>query len=153
MTYSLHTLTAPTTGGPTPNRSGIARFADELTLLAGLVGLVLWLLSLTTFSLLDAAWSSSGTGAPVFNQLGSLGAWIADGSYFLLGFSVWWCVAAAVRVWLSALARWLRGHDMMVVGHGPNPPARRSSWFNKRVKFWLGLVLLVVASSVLEWTR
>ncbi len=153
MTYSLHTLTAPTSGGSAPNRSGIARFADELTLLAGLVGLALWLLSLTTFSLQDAAWSSSGTGAPVVNQLGQLGAWIADGSYFLLGFSVWWCVAVAVRVWLSALARWLRGHDMMVVGHSQNAQVRRSSWFNRRVKFWLGLVLLVVASSVLEWTR
>ena len=40
------------------------------------------------------------------------GALLADGSYYLLGFSVWWCVAAAVRAWLAGLARWLRvGRD------------------------------------------
>ena len=153
MTYSLHTLNASKVGDMPLQRSGIARFADELTLLAGLAGLGLWLLALSSFALQDAAWSSSGTGAPVRNHAGLLGAWLADGSYFLLGFSVWWCVAAAVRVWLSALARWLRGHDMLAAGQRPSVPVASGRWNLPRLKFWLGLVMLVVASAVLEWTR
>lgn len=153
MTYSLHTLTSPAGRNMVPMRSGVARFADELSLVVGFVLLALWLLALSTYSLQDAAWSTSGTGGQVLNSAGRLGAWLADGSYFLLGFSVWWCVAAALRVWLSALARWLRGHDLLATGQAVEVRAPYLRWLNKRVKFWLGLVLLVAASAVLEWTR
>ncbi len=136
-----------------PVRSGVARFAAELTLVVGFVALTLWLLALSTFSLQDSAWSTSGTGGQVLNSAGWLGAWLADSSYFLLGFSVWWCVAAALRVWLSALARWLRGHDLLATGQTTEAGANPARWAGRRTKFWLGLVLLVAASAVLEWTR
>ena len=42
------------------------------------------LVALLTYSPLDAAWSNSGTGGPVLNRVGRLGAWLADLSYFLL---------------------------------------------------------------------
>jgi S-DNA-T family DNA segregation ATPase FtsK/SpoIIIE len=153
MTFSLHTLTTSNTERQIAPRSGLAKFADELALLCGAVCLALCLCSLATYSLLDTAWSSSGTGAAVRNQAGVLGAWISDASYFLLGFSVWWCVAAALRVWLSALARWIRTRDKMPAGHKPNELAKRSPGTGERVKFWLGLVVLLLASAVLEWTR
>ncbi|MDD2878957.1 MAG: DNA translocase FtsK 4TM domain-containing protein [Rhodoferax sp.] len=153
MTYSLHTLTSPTARQAAPTRSGAARFANELTLVAGFLLLALWLLALSTYALQDAAWSTSGTGEPVRNGASWLGAWLADGSYFLAGFSVWWCVAAALRVWLSALAHWLRGQDMLVAGQAAVARAPWLRWFGQRHKFWLGLVLLVAASAVLEWTR
>ena len=151
MTYSLHTLTAARAVKAAPERSGVARFADELSLVAGFFVLALWLLALSTYSLTDAAWSTSGTGEQVVNGAGRLGAWMADGSYFLLGFSVWWCVAAAMRQWLSALARWLRARDK-VAADDPSPTSE-NRWFNQRVMFWAGLLLLVAASAVLEWTR
>ena len=69
--------------------------------------LALWLLALLSYSPADAAWSTSGRGGDVINHAGRIGAWVADASYYLFGFSVWWLVAIGVRTWLSGLAAWL----------------------------------------------
>lgn len=145
MTYSLNTLNA--SAGKAPPRSGAARFGHEISLVLGLVALVFWLLALATYSGQDAAWSTSGVGDGrlMANWAGRFGAWLADSSYFALGFSVWWCVAAAVKAWLSSLARWMRGgEDASANGHGP---------MLRRAMFWGGLVMLMAASTGLEWSR
>jgi hypothetical protein len=80
----------------------VARFAHEIALVLGLVALVFWLLALVSHSAQDAAWSTTGTGGAIRNWGGKLGAWLADLSYFTLGFSVWWCFAAGVRAWMAA---------------------------------------------------
>ena len=151
MTYSLNTLTS-SRSTDSPERSGWRRFADEFGLTVGAVLLIFWVLALLTYSAQDVAWSTSGASSVIQNRGGLLGAWLADGSYFLFGFSVWWCVAAGLRVWLSGLARWLRGHDLLTV------PAdtvwqRRSRLGSRRVTFWWGLVLLLCASAALEWSH
>jgi S-DNA-T family DNA segregation ATPase FtsK/SpoIIIE len=155
MTFSLDTLTLPgKRSAPAQQSVGqqvTSRYVSELSLVAGLLLLVLWLLALLSYSPLDAAWSTSGNGAPLQNRVGRLGAWLADVSFFLSGFSVWWCVAAAIRAWLSGLAAWLRSHDLMPAGSADVLDAAK--WFSPRLRFWLGLLLLVVASSALEWTR
>jgi S-DNA-T family DNA segregation ATPase FtsK/SpoIIIE len=148
MTYSLHTLHATNTANQNIARSGWGRFATELGLLAGLAFLVFWLLSLMSYSQQDAAWSTSGAGLPLLNKSGRIGAWLADGSYFLLGASAWWCWAAGVRVWLSGLARWMRGRDFLL---NKTELIRRPGL--ARLLFWLGLILLCSASVVLEWSR
>src|SRR4051812_25514146 len=102
MTYSLNTLNADAAAASAP-RAGAGRFAHEFVLVLGLVALVFWLLALVSYSTQDAAFSTSGGGIAIRNWGGRLGAWLADGSYFLLGFSVWWCLAAAARAWLSTL--------------------------------------------------
>jgi S-DNA-T family DNA segregation ATPase FtsK/SpoIIIE len=71
---------------------------------------------------------------------------VADGSYFALGFSVWWCVAAGVRAWLASLALWMRGGEASETEAVRHPLV----W---RALFWLGLALLLCASTGLEWTR
>ena len=149
MTYSLDTLNSrnsPAAVAP----GGARRFAHEVGLILGLLGLVFWLIALLSYSSPDAAWSTSGSAqaaglanAVVVNWGGRLGAWLADASYFLLGFSVWWLLAASARVWLTSLARWLRGEPLATVA-----PLHLS-----RVKFWLGLLLLLAASTGLEWSR
>ncbi len=145
MTYSLNTLNpSPGDAGP---RSGAGRFAQEFGLILGAVALAFWLLALLTHSLLDPAWSTSGAGGPVRNGGGRLGAWIADASYYLFGFSVWWCFAAGVRAWLSSLARRLRS-DTALAAPATDAPSR-----GRRAGFWLGLALLLSASTGLEWTR
>ncbi|MGZ5181037.1 MAG: DNA translocase FtsK [Ramlibacter sp.] len=142
MTYSLNTLTQSSGAGASPGRPAAAiRFAQELVLIAGAAGLLFWLLALLTYSPLDPAFSTSGAGGPVANWGGRLGAWLADGGYFLLGFSTWWCFAAGVRAWLSTLARWMRGADA---------PA---GWTHGRLAFWIALALLLCASTALEWSR
>ncbi|MES2361656.1 MAG: DNA translocase FtsK 4TM domain-containing protein [Pseudomonadota bacterium] len=150
MTYSLDTLNSrntPTAGAP----GGVKRFAHEVVLILGLLGLVFWLAALLSYSSQDAAWSTSGSAqaaaglvpATARNWGGRLGAWLADASYFLLGFSVWWMLAAGTRVWLASLARWLRGES----------PATAVPLHSSRLKFWLSLLLLLAASTGLEWSR
>jgi S-DNA-T family DNA segregation ATPase FtsK/SpoIIIE len=118
----------------------MGRFANEIALIAGFVVLVLWLTALLTYSPQDAAWSTSGAGLPLANRVGRLGAWVADVSYYLMGFSAWWCIAVGVRLWLSLLANRLRGEATHV--------AVPRKWV-----FWLGLALLLYASTSLEWAR
>ncbi|MBK1684883.1 DNA translocase FtsK [Rhodoferax fermentans] len=151
MTYSLNTLNSSRNEAPKASRSVLGRFAQELWLLMGLVLLALWLLALLSYSPLDPAWSTSGNGGPLHNYAGHVGAWLADGSYFLLGYSVWWCVAAGLRAWLSALARWLRGHEEVLAP--AKPGAQAVSAEGGRILFWLGLLVLLCASATLEWTR
>ncbi|MBX3588596.1 MAG: DNA translocase FtsK 4TM domain-containing protein [Ramlibacter sp.] len=144
MTYSLNTLNASASDGHAA-RTGVGRFAHEIALVLGLAALVFWLLALWSHSALDAAWSTSGAGGPVRNWGGRLGAWLADLSYYSLGFSVWWCVAAGVRAWLATLARWMRG--------SATPRETPVRFSRSRTAFWLGLVVLLCASTALEWSR
>ena len=155
MTYSLNTLNNPR-HQDSPARIGVLRVAVEAGLVAGLVLLVLWFLALGSHSPADAAWSTSGTGAPVANRVGKLGAWVADISYFSFGFSVWWCFVAGLSTWLAALARWLRvlradAGESSVVADTPATGVNR--FFVGSVAFWLGLAALLAASTALEWSR
>ena len=127
----------------------------ELGLMAGFLILIFCLLALLSYSPQDAAWSTSGNGGPVRNKAGLLGAWLADGGYFLLGFSVWWCVAAGVYAWLAGLAQWLRGRELLTPKIEPLDSAHSSlaRFTASRLAFWLGLILLLSASVILEWSR
>jgi S-DNA-T family DNA segregation ATPase FtsK/SpoIIIE len=149
MTYSLDTLNSRTSSATGP-AGGVKRFAHEVSLILGLLALVFWLGALLSYSPQDAAWSTTGSSeaasalkageAITRNWGGRLGAHLADASYFLFGFSVWWALAAGVRAWLGSLARGLRSQ-----------PA--SSTAVDRVKFWSCLALLLLASTALEWSR
>jgi DNA segregation ATPase FtsK/SpoIIIE, S-DNA-T family len=144
MTYSLNTLNKPRRNAAAP-RARLGRFAHEIVLVLGLVALVFWLLALVSYSAQDAAFSTSGAGSATRNWGGRMGAWLADASYFLLGFSAWWCVAAAVRAWLATLAGWMRANEE------PHPAPEGLA--RTRLAFWIGLILLLCASTALEWSR
>ncbi|MEO5669058.1 MAG: DNA translocase FtsK 4TM domain-containing protein [Ramlibacter sp.] len=144
MTYSLNTLNDSGRDHASA-RAGVGRFVHEFALVLGGVALVFWLLALLSYSQQDAAFSTSGTSGAIHNWGGRLGAWLADASYFLLGFSVWWCFAAGVRAWLSTLARWMRGN-----GDAEGALGRFS---RTRFAFWIGLLVLLCASTALEWSR
>jgi S-DNA-T family DNA segregation ATPase FtsK/SpoIIIE len=148
MTYSLNTLQSSASGDAQPVRARAMRFAHEITLIAGFVALLFWLLAMLSFTPSDAAWSTSGSGGEIKNWGGRIGAWLADASYFLAGYSVWWCLAAGLRVWLSSLAGWMRGGEEAGAEQPPHGRFNRS-----RLAFWFGLVLLLCASVVLEWSR
>ena len=117
------------------------RWRLQLMLMGGGVLWLLMLLALVTHQGSDPGFSTSGTGAPVANKVGLLGAWASDLGLFLFGYSVWWLVLVGLRTWLATLARALRGP---LPGDGPAAPA----WW-----FWAGLALLMLASCGLEWTR
>ncbi|MDO9402674.1 MAG: DNA translocase FtsK 4TM domain-containing protein [Polaromonas sp.] len=149
MTYSLDTLNSRSSGTPSP-AGGAWRFAHEVVLILGLLGLLFWLAALLSYAQQDAAWSTSGSAetadllvTATRNWGGRFGAWLADASYFLLGFSVWWALAAGARLWLASLARWLRGGTV----------ASAQPLHSSRAKFWASLLLLLAVSAALEWTR
>ncbi len=109
-------------------------------LLVGAVLWLLWLVALLSYAPLDAAWSTSGAGGAVLNKAGRLGAWVADASYFVFGFSAWWCLAVGLRQWVLLFGQRLRGEE-----HVQSP--------RKRAVFWVGLLLLILGSTSLEWSR
>ena len=115
-----------------------------------LLGGVVWLLmliALVTHSPQDAAFSTSGAGELALNKAGAIGAWLSDAAFFVFGFSVWWLMAVALHRWLGALADVLRGAD----GEAAHLSPMRRAW--PLWAFWLGLALLMSASTALEWTR
>jgi S-DNA-T family DNA segregation ATPase FtsK/SpoIIIE len=147
MTYSLNTLkndprAIAADGDNKP--TGFRRFAQEIALTAGFVFMAFWLLALLTHSPLDPAWTTSGASGTVRNFGGRLGALFGDLSFFLLGYSVWWCYAAALVAWLAALANRLRDED--------EPAPEHTGWRYTRFAFWAGLALLLISSTGLEWT-
>jgi S-DNA-T family DNA segregation ATPase FtsK/SpoIIIE len=62
MTYSLDSLDAQAARPEVPAR--LHRLAHELGLMLGLLALLFWMLSLLSYSVLDAAWSTTGAQAP-----------------------------------------------------------------------------------------
>lgn len=151
MTYSLNTLNADRANAPP---GGVVRFAHEVALVGGALVLGFWLIALLSHSLADPAWSTTGSQDQVGNWGGQLGAWLADASYFLFGFSVWWLLLAALRVWLSALANRLRGGTP--TAHEAPEPSEVAWWQRagvRRLAFWVSLLLLLTGSVVLEWGR
>ena len=151
MTYSIHTLHS-NRSEPTPPPSSWERIANEGVLVVGLVFLLFWVVALISYTPQDTAWTTSGTGAALVNRGGRLGAWIADVSYFLLGYSVWLCVIVAARAWLSLLAKRLRANTGLEDAYGQDPAAR-AWWQSPHLIFWFGLLLMIDASAALEWTR
>ncbi|HSW08270.1 DNA translocase FtsK [Aquabacterium sp.] len=152
MTFPLGSLRADgaagTAGVPRSRRrsppasaaSPAWRWPRQVVLAAAAVLWLLVLLALATHSAVDPGFSTSGQGAAIHNRAGLLGAWLSDLLLFAFGYSAWWLMLVALRAWLAALAHWLRGTP----ADSDLPP---------RWVFWLGLLLLMVASCSLEWTR
>ena len=126
---------------------GVRRFGHEMVLIVTFLVMAFCVAAMVSYSPQDPAWSTSGVQAAgyVSNWMGRLGAMVSDSGYFMVGFSIWWLVVAAVLAWFSSLARWLRA--------GENPPNDARPLWWRRVVFWGGLVVLLLASSALEWSR
>lgn len=125
------------------SRLGLARFGHEMCLLVGLLALMFGVAAMYSHSLLDPAWSTSGASDTVHlhNWMGRLGALLSDAAYFGFGFSVWWLWVVAGFIWLRSAVRWVMGLGMWL------------PTLQQRLRFWLGLVLLLCASCALEWSR
>ncbi|HET9976772.1 MAG TPA: DNA translocase FtsK 4TM domain-containing protein [Burkholderiaceae bacterium] len=139
MTFPLGSLRADGGAATAPMAAAAGMpLRRQLWLFAGAVAGLLMLLALVTHSAADPGFSTSGSGEPLRNKVGLVGAWLADFAFFVLGHSVWWLPVVVARSWLAALARDLRGE----------PRPERS-----RLVFWLGLAALLAASCALESTR
>src|SRR5450631_2689733 len=117
-----------------PRLVALVRESWWLLVVAGFAYLAL---ILATYQRADPGWSFSGTGHPVRNRGGIVGAWVADLLLYVFGASAWWWVFAGV-VLVVAGYRHLTRND--VEGHHP----------------WLavpGFFLILVSSSALEALR
>ncbi len=101
-------------------------------------------LALVSRSATDPAFSTTGDDLPIHNWLSLPGAWLADLSLVLFGFSVWWLVLTGWYAVFMQLARELRDR----YDPAPRPASGWGGW-----RCWSGLMLLMSASSALEWTR
>ena len=61
--------------------------------LLGYVALVLG-----SYTKTDPGWSFSGSGAPIANRGGHVGAWLSDLLLYLFGLSAWWLVVAGIVI-------------------------------------------------------
>src|SRR6202171_5089647 len=82
-----------------------ARLLRESWWLLIVVGFIYLALVLATYQRSDAGWSFSGSGAPLQNKGGVVGAWVADLLLYLFGLSAWWWVIAGVVVVVSGYRR------------------------------------------------
>ena len=138
MTFPLGSMTGEA-GAPPPRRP-MPRWRHQMWLILSAVAWLLLVLALATHHAGDSAFTTSGTGEALHNKAGVIGARLSDLLYFLFGFSCWWLVPVSARAWLASLANMLRGEQP----REDAPP---------RWMFWAGLVLLLAASTSLEWTR
>jgi DNA segregation ATPase FtsK/SpoIIIE, S-DNA-T family len=132
-------LTRRLASAPAPAAELPAGWFERVRLLLGGVAWLAALLALVSHSGTDPGFTTSGSGEPVHNLFGLVGAWASDVGLFLFGFSAWWLLLVGLRAWLSALARRLRGEP---------PPPSAVAW-----QTGVGIVLLMLASVTLEWTR
>jgi len=140
MTFPLGSISAESTPSGARHGPAQAAWSAQFVLISGAALWCLLVLALATHQGSDPGFSTSGNGVGVRNRAGALGAWLADLLLFVFGMSSWWLAAVGLRAWLVRLALALRG---------PSPTGdRRQPWLA-----WLGLVLLMVASCALEWTR
>src|SRR5579862_4776591 len=94
-------------------------------------------LILATYHRSDPGWSFSGTGQPILNKGGVVGAWLADLLLYLFGLSSWWWVFAGAVLIVAGYRHLTRG---AVEFHHP----------------WLavpGFLLVLLASASLEALR
>ncbi|MEO5733883.1 MAG: DNA translocase FtsK 4TM domain-containing protein [Rubrivivax sp.] len=125
--------------------SDTPRWRLQAMLLIGALAGLLFLLAMFTHDVADAGYSTSGTGGPLHNAAGLLGARASDMVLFLFGFSAWWLVPVGLRAWLRTWARVRALREPI-----ENAPA---STVQPRWLFWAGMALLLAASCALEWTR
>ncbi len=139
MSFPLGSLRGEAGADATPASAGAPVWRRQALLLLTALSWLLFVLAMVTHQAADPAFTTSGTGDALRNRAGLLGARVADMVLFLFGFSAWWLVPVSLRAWLSALARQWRPESAETL-----PPR----WI-----FWVGLALLMTASSALEWTR
>jgi S-DNA-T family DNA segregation ATPase FtsK/SpoIIIE len=62
-------------------------------------------LILATYTRSDPGWSFSGTGEPLRNRGGAVGAWLSDLMLYLFGLSAWWWVAGGIVLVIAGYRR------------------------------------------------
>ncbi len=102
---------------------------------------LLAVLALATHDAADPGFTHAGPISAVANAVGLWGAWVADFVFFLFGFSAWWLLGVVARDLFLRIDRVRR-----------QQPAPSGDW-GPRLRVGAGIILLMLASTALEWTR
>jgi S-DNA-T family DNA segregation ATPase FtsK/SpoIIIE len=122
-----------------PGRSPrFERLVRESWWLLVVVAFLYLALILATYAKTDPCWSFSGTGAPLANRGGVVGAWISDLLLYLFGISAWWWVVGGVVLVVAGYRRVVRPD------HESDHPFALGA---------LGFALVLVSSAALEAIR
>jgi S-DNA-T family DNA segregation ATPase FtsK/SpoIIIE len=152
MTYPLGSLRSsastqtPASQAQAFTSPSVPRWRLQVGITLGGTLLLLWMLAMVSHHPGDAAFSTSGDGQRLRNHAGVIGAWASDLSFVLFGLSAWWGLLFGVRSWLSMVARLLRAD--LAPADPVGPVHWRPQWLA-----WMGLLLLLMSSTALEWTR
>ena len=129
----------------------LGRLWQDLGLFILLIVGVGWVCTLVSHSLSDHAWSKSGNAMTIArpeNWLGQIGAYVADVSYFLLGYTVWVLVFVLAFYWLQMFRAWAHG-----VAQPTDGRLLLARLWGRRTATIVGVLLLLTACAVLEWSR
>ena len=88
-----------------------ARLVRESWWFLVVAGCLYLALILATYAKSDPGWSFSGTGAPLQNRGGVVGAWLADLLLYLFGVSAWWWAMGGVVLVVAGYRRVVRPED------------------------------------------
>lgn len=130
------------------NRSSVDRqYPTPIALLIYFAFGAWLLLSLMTYNQTDSAWSTTGLTEVSHNWGGFIGAYVADILLFLFGMSAYWILLFVIYTWLRSvyLIRQLK-HKLIQNSETVLEPVLL-------VRQYLGLVLVLLFSSSLEWSR
>jgi S-DNA-T family DNA segregation ATPase FtsK/SpoIIIE len=83
----------------------LARLLRESRWLVVVAVLAFLALILASYTRSDPGWSFTGTGAPLGNRGGVVGAWLSDLLLYLFGASAWWLVVAGVVIIVNGYRR------------------------------------------------
>jgi DNA segregation ATPase FtsK/SpoIIIE, S-DNA-T family len=132
---SVNRRTQPSEAALSPRFARLVRESWWFLVVAAFLYLAL---ILATYSKSDPGWSFSGTGAPLQNRGGVVGAWLADLLLYLFGLSAWWWVMGGVVLVVAGYRRVVRPED------GTDHPLGLGL---------LGFALALLASAALEAIR
>src|SRR5574337_1044054 len=116
----------------------VARLVRESRWLLVVAAFAYLALILATYTRSDPGWSYSGTGAPLGNRGGAVGAWLSDLLLYLFGWSAWWCVAGGVVLVVAGYRKVVHPE------HESEHPLALGA---------IGFALVLVASAALEALR
>jgi DNA segregation ATPase FtsK/SpoIIIE, S-DNA-T family len=135
--------TAAAEARPLPGR--LVRLLSEARWLVLAVITAYLVLIFLTYSKADPGWSHANTTPQLHNWGGHIGAWVADLTLFIFGFSAWWiCVFLMRSTWVG----YRRLSQRFLLHKEPEPEHQHEVWIRAA-----GFVLLMIGSVALEYLR